>query len=85
MANQGLKRFHHSTGDTRIKFLRPLFLVQARLLLRLGRPIDVADRGLRFVRAMEALLEVHQSDGELRPMFKEVSLVSHFKNTVLKP
>ena len=33
------------------RFRQYLFAAQARLLLRLGRPIDVAERGLRFVDA----------------------------------
>jgi hypothetical protein len=45
---------------------------QARVLLRLGRPVDVAERGLVFVQNFLALLAAKEAAGLIKPWFKEV-------------
>ena len=50
-----------------------LACVQARVLLRCGRPLDVAERGLVFVQNFLSLLAEKEEAGQLRPWFKEVS------------
>lgn len=47
-------------------------LLQARTLLHLGRPLDVAERGLVFVQTFLQLLAEREAAGQLRPWFKEV-------------
>ncbi len=42
------------------------------MLLKLGRPIDVADCGLRFICSMGAILSALEAKGQARPIFKEV-------------
>jgi hypothetical protein len=49
-----------------------MFAAQSRLLLRMGRPTTVAERGLHFVRRMLATLVEKQGKGLVRPLFKEV-------------
>lgn len=45
---------------------------QARVLLRLNRPVDVAERGLVFVQNFLSLLAVKEAAGQVKPWFKEV-------------
>ena len=45
---------------------------QARVLLRLGRVLDVAERGLAFIQSLLQLLAEKQAAGLVRPWFKEV-------------
>eukprot|EP00879_Flechtneria_rotunda_P024943 GHRR01026470.1.p1 GENE.GHRR01026470.1~~GHRR01026470.1.p1 ORF type:complete len:429 (+),score=155.71 GHRR01026470.1:52-1338(+) len=52
-------------------FRQYLFAAQARVLLRLGRPIDVAERGLVFVQNFLAILAAREAAGQIRPWFKE--------------
>jgi hypothetical protein len=47
-------------------------ICQARVLLHLGRPLDVAERGLVFVQNFLGLLAAREGAGALRPWFKEV-------------
>ncbi len=56
------------------RFRQYLFASQSRLLLRLGRPGDVAEKGLRFIGAVAAELGQRERspEGGVRPMFKEV-------------
>lgn len=42
------------------------------MLLRLNRPVDVAERGLVFVQNFLTLLAAKEAAGQLRPWFKEV-------------
>jgi hypothetical protein len=51
-----------------------LLLLQARVLLRLGRPVDVAERGLVFVQNFLAILAAREAAGLIKPWFKEVCL-----------
>ncbi|KXZ42764.1 hypothetical protein GPECTOR_119g395 [Gonium pectorale] len=55
------------------QFRQYLFASQARLLLRLGRPVDVAERGLRFIGATAAELSRREqlASGGVRPLLKE--------------
>jgi hypothetical protein len=46
--------------------------MQARVLLRLGRPLEVAERGLNFIQNFLELLAAREESGQLRPWFKEV-------------
>ncbi len=46
--------------------------LQARVLLRLGRPVDVAERGLVFVQNFLQLLAGEEEEGSVKPLFKEV-------------
>ena len=46
------------------------------MLLRLGRPADVAERGLVFVQNVLQLLAAREAAGLLRPLFKEVWVAS---------
>jgi hypothetical protein len=52
--------------------LVPLWHLQARVLLRLNRPVDVAERGLVFVQNFLGLLAAKEAAGHLKPWFKEV-------------
>lgn len=45
---------------------------QARVLLRLNRPVDVTERGLVFVQNFLSLLAAKEAAGLLKPWFKEV-------------
>lgn len=54
---------------------------QARVLLRLGRPVDVAERGLVFVQNFLALLRDREAAGLIRPFFKEVRRLLDTHNT----
>ena len=45
------------SGIPEFRFRQYLFAAQARLLLRMGRPVDVAERAVKFIPAMVALLE----------------------------
>lgn len=47
-------------------------IAQARVLLRLGRPVDVAERGLMFVQNFLAILAAREAAGQIKPWFKEV-------------
>ncbi|GLI61031.1 hypothetical protein VaNZ11_003295, partial [Volvox africanus] len=60
------------------RFRQYLFASQSRLLLRLGRPVDVAERGLRFIGALEAELGQRERSptGGVRPLFQEAWTVS---------
>jgi hypothetical protein len=49
-----------------------LSLAQARVLLRLGRPVDVAERGLVFIQNFLAILAAKEAAGKVKPWFKEV-------------
>lgn len=49
-----------------------LQLLQARVLLRLNRPVDVAERGLVFVQNFLGLLAAKEAAGQLKPWLKEV-------------
>jgi hypothetical protein len=42
------------------------------VLLRLGRPVDVAERGLVFVQNFLAILAAREAAGLIKPWFKEV-------------
>ncbi|GFR46524.1 hypothetical protein Agub_g8110, partial [Astrephomene gubernaculifera] len=57
------------------RFRQYLFASQARLLLRLGRPVEVAERGLRFIAATAAELGQREgragAQGGVRPLLKE--------------
>lgn len=44
------------------------------MLLHLGRPLDVAERGLVFVQNFLQLLAEREAAGQLRPWFKEVGV-----------
>lgn len=48
-------------------------LPQARVLLRLNRPVDVAERGLVFVQNFLSLLAAKEAAGQLKPWLKEVT------------
>lgn len=51
----------------------PLVLpLQARVLLKLNRPVDVAERGLVFVQNFLPLLAAKEAAGQVKPWFKEV-------------
>ncbi|KAF6250949.1 hypothetical protein COO60DRAFT_1645717 [Scenedesmus sp. NREL 46B-D3] len=52
-------------------FRQYLFAAQARVLLRLGRPVDVAERGLVFVQNFLAILASREAAGLIKPWFKE--------------
>jgi hypothetical protein len=47
-------------------------LLQARVLLRLNRPVDVTERGLVFVQNFLTMLAAKEAAGLLKPWFKEV-------------
>jgi hypothetical protein len=49
-----------------------LLLLQARVLLKLNRPVDVAERGLVFVQNFLTLLAAKEAAGQVKPWFKEV-------------
>jgi hypothetical protein len=42
------------------------------VLLRLNRPVDVAERGLVFVQNFLGLLAAKEAAGQLKPWLKEV-------------
>jgi hypothetical protein len=48
-----------------------LFASQARLLLRLHRGAELAERGLKFVRGFGALLAAQQREGAAPPLLRE--------------
>lgn len=50
---------------------------QARSLLRLGRYVEVSEKGLGFIEGMYAMLAGHEAGGALRRHFKEAG--SKFK------
>ncbi|WIA35160.1 hypothetical protein OEZ86_003632 [Tetradesmus obliquus] len=52
-------------------FRQYLFAAQARVLLRLGRPVDVAERGLVFVQHFLGILAAREAAGLVKPWFKE--------------
>jgi len=45
---------------------------KARVLLRLNRPVDVAERGLVFIQNFLTLLAAKEAAGQIKPWFKEV-------------
>eukprot|EP00983_Pelagomonas_calceolata_P097978 1158303-Pelagomonas_calceolata.AAC.4 len=53
-------------------FRQYLFAAQSRLLLRMGRPLDTAERGIRFIGFMGQVLEQHLAVHPQLPGFKEV-------------
>jgi hypothetical protein len=53
------------------------------VLLRLGRPVDVAERGLVFVQNFLAILAAREAAGLIKPWFKEVRTKSNFSNASL--
>ena len=80
-------RPHHTHTHTPLptpRFRQYLFAAQSRLLLRLGRPVDVAERALRFIAATARQLAAREAPaagggkaaagggGGVRPLFKEV-------------
>ncbi|GLC41256.1 hypothetical protein PLESTM_001176800, partial [Pleodorina starrii] len=70
------------------RFRQYLFASQSRLLLRLGRPVDVAERGLRFIGALASELGQREERAAaaagggggggngVRPLFKEAWTLS---------
>jgi hypothetical protein len=50
------------------------------VLLRLGRPVDVAERGLVFVQNFLAILAAREAAGLIKPWFKEVRYNCHYYN-----
>eukprot|EP00878_Enallax_costatus_P028549 GHUV01030842.1.p1 GENE.GHUV01030842.1~~GHUV01030842.1.p1 ORF type:complete len:447 (+),score=91.95 GHUV01030842.1:177-1517(+) len=59
-------------------FRQYLFAAQARVLLRLGRPVDVAERGLVFIQNFLAILAAREAAGQVKPWFKEVGRTTLF-------
>jgi hypothetical protein len=53
-------------------------MLQARVLLRLNRPVDVAERGLVFVQNFLGLLAAKEAAGQLKPWLKEVRGGVHY-------
>lgn len=68
------------TRRHRRRRLPPLLhlLLQARVLLRLNRPVDVTERGLVFVQNFLTMLAAKEAAGLLKPWFKEVNTVFIF-------
>ncbi|GAX77382.1 hypothetical protein CEUSTIGMA_g4828.t1 [Chlamydomonas eustigma] len=58
-------------GASEFKMRQYLFSSQTRLLLKLGRPIDVLESGMRFISSMRELMETHEAKCLVKPMFKE--------------
>jgi len=56
-------------------FRQYLFAAQSRLLLRMGRPLDTAERGIRFIKFMGEVLEQRLKAHPQLPGFKEASLL----------
>jgi len=57
-------------------FRQYLFAAQSRLLLRMGRPLDTAERGIRFIGFMGQVLEQHLAVHPQLPGFKEAWVFS---------
>jgi hypothetical protein len=60
-------------------------LLKARVLLRLGRPVDVAERGLVFVQNFLAILAAREAAGLIKPWFKEVGIPCFLSLRMPKP
>ncbi|GMH45221.1 hypothetical protein BSKO_13178 [Bryopsis sp. KO-2023] len=59
-------------GLTEFKFRQYLFAAQARLLIKLGRPVEVIERGLKFIQTFSRLLKEKEKANESKPLFREV-------------
>ena len=59
-------------GISEFNFRQFLFVRQARLLMTLWRPTEMAERAMKFVQNFSGLLLQHADNGNINPNFREV-------------